>query len=916
MPSTFTTTLPDAQQPSLGNGVEDEVSAEASDDTNYGDYRFQIRETGQSSWGSSATGFAEAVVASDGDVSGTISTIFSSREDGEEYEVRARTETEHVTGAWTSTVAIITKFPGATGVQVDTTSATSVTLFWTDNSDNEDGFIVERREQFRDGFGSWRERADLAANTTSYTDVVQPNTTYEYRIEAYTEDAAATSGSIQTTADDDGIATDRIPAEGWHVVIEDTAGNLIEPTIVDDPMLSPALNDLPTVEIPVTRTGRWDDSAEWERQPMRVYHDGQRQPIEEVQRVRQDPGRAVLIGVGGVELRERVSVDVIEDDAHLVADNLLTNETDLVATVDDPSLTTTADLLQQQAGTEAEWDDRLASPPASTDVYDTTSAGRLATLQTAYFGEAEDGSYQTGTEIIESSSDRWSGGRVVDFETAGLNVYLRRSFSTDHDIPESAVGVAVRIQQPGDGNVGFDITLDGTVLESIPADALTNGETEPDWFQASMGNWSGTLAAGDHTLEVDFNVNSGASDPSVFVDCMAIYDDRHDPGFSETVSGNVLEGPDEYPTDIQAQTIDAVSVRQVVGGRLASDWNNTTGSQAVAISNDSGGTWIEAGNAETVMGQFGSGSTSIRARFTLGGYDSDPSTSPAGRTAPQSVDLYSLYADLENTPLLANRSWEQSLLSVLQDIASYGNFIFEVVWDNSVGALALEWTQAGQRTGDIDPDLVDYSAETDYSSIHRKAIIYGTSVPKSSTISAQHDSWVALDHDWLQETGETVEAVADGTEYERGVDYEIKPNAGELQALSTGASTDGEKLIVRYPQRIRGTFVADSFDATYETFVDDVPAITTGRNADAAALALVQEASEPLHTASVTISASADISLVEAIDLAQLPVDEPMEVWAVENSPRQVTLQLGSREQISETISRIEQRLGAASRKV
>ncbi len=717
---------------------------------------------------------------------------------------------------------------------------------------------------------------------------------------------------------DDGVRTDRVPAQGWHVVVEDTVGNQITPTIVGEPVHRPRLNDLPTVEIPVPDAARWSDSAEWERQPMRVYYDGERLPIEQVQRVRQEPGQAMLVGVGGVDLRERVAVDVIEQDAHLTAEDLIQSETDLVPHVDDPDAETTADLLQQSADSEAEWDDVLETLPGSSGVYETTPTGELRTRQTAYFAEAEDGSISQGTTLSEQSSDRWSGGQVVDFDQSGLDATVSVTVETDHFIPESNVAVAVLTQQPGDGHLGFDVSLDGTTLESISADVLQTGETQPDWYQPTTSSWSGDLAAGSHTVEMQFDESSSADDPSVYVDAILLYDDRYDPNLSTTVSDNVLQDLHEYPTGIQAQTVDAVSVRQVTGGRLEATINDTSGSQAVAMSNDSGATWIEATNSDTVEGEFDDGSTTIRARFTLGGYDADPSTSPAGRTAPQSVDLFELFADLEDTPLLANRSWDQTLLTILQDIARYGNFIFEVRWDPAAGGLAVEWTQAGQRTATVDPGLVDYSTEVDYSSIHRRAVIYGTSVPRSTNgISADLDTWQSLEDDWLLETGERVVDANSGQEYERSQDYELRPNAGEIKPLSTGDIDDGDSIDVSYDRRIRGTFESEDYAGDYEVFIDDVPSITTERNADAAALAIVQETNEPLQTASVTVDVQpGGLSLVEAVDLDKLPVDEPLEVWSVDNSPGQVTMQLGNREEVSETVSRIQERLGATSRKV
>lgn len=911
MPIQVTTTLPDVSAPTLDNGVEDEIGLSWTDVSNYGEYDIQYRETGVTTW-TTEPSVGEA----------TTSANIIGLEDGEEYEVRMRTQTEHVTGAWTTPTSIVTKFPGATGLTVGVVTATSIPLSWTDNSDNEDGFVVERREQFRSGWGEWRERADLAPNTTTFSDGTQPNTTYEYRIRAFTEHTEATSSSVQTTSSDDGVRTDRVPARGWHVVLEGTAGNRFSPSIVGEPTLNPRLNDLPTCEIPVERSDRWDDATQWERAPLRVYHDGVRQPIEEVEDVRQEPGRSVLVGVGGVELRQRVTTDVIERDAHLEAQDLVSTNTSYLANVDDPAASTSADVLQQSVDTQSEWEGALASPSASGDLYE-IATGKLRPRQVGYFVEAENADTQLtiNQTIIDTQSSKWSNDRILEIDEASRNnqaATVAHTFALDHDIASSDVGVAYRLQLPGDGHHGFDISVAGTVVDSVPADALVTGETAPDWFTAG-GSAPPNLTAGNVEIRFECTTASAATDPRIFVDACILFDKRSIAiaDLSETVTNGVLQGPDLYPV-VDVQTADVVTVEQVVGGRLDSTWNKTNGPQAVALSNDSGATWpISASNSQTVEGAFASGSTSLRARFTLAGYDSDSTTSPAGRKAPHEVDLYSLYADLEDVPLLLNRSWDNSLREVLNDIADYGNFIWEVQHAASAG-FSVEWTQAGQRTATVDPDLVDYATDTDFSSIHRKAIINGTLVPASTDgVTATHDTWVALGHDWLAETGEEVVDASDGTAYDRGSDYELRPNVGEIQALSTGTIPAGATLDVSYQRHIRGSYESADFDGTYEEFVDTIPAITTQRNANQAALALVRQASDPLVTASVTIDKQpTGMSLVEAVDVDALPVDQPMEVWSLQDSPQQVQLQLGSREQIAETIQRIQSRLAAASRKV
>ena len=61
-------------------------------------------------------------------------------------------------------------------------SSSEINLSWSDNSDNEDGFKIERKELG----GTYTEIKTLAANVTSYSDTgLNPDTTYYYRIRAY-----------------------------------------------------------------------------------------------------------------------------------------------------------------------------------------------------------------------------------------------------------------------------------------------------------------------------------------------------------------------------------------------------------------------------------------------------------------------------------------------------------------------------------------------------------------------------------------------------------------------------------------------------------------------------------------------------------------------------------------------------------
>ena len=78
----------------------------------------------------------------------------------------------------------------------DVATRTSVPLAWTDNSPDEDGFVVERAEKQNGVLGPWQDIAMLPANTTSFVNTdqdtavgagtkVQTGGSYEYRVSAF-----------------------------------------------------------------------------------------------------------------------------------------------------------------------------------------------------------------------------------------------------------------------------------------------------------------------------------------------------------------------------------------------------------------------------------------------------------------------------------------------------------------------------------------------------------------------------------------------------------------------------------------------------------------------------------------------------------------------------------------------------------
>jgi len=900
--------------PVLGNGVEDEVAVDREatlSDT--GTVRLQIRETGESSWDSNATGWAELTVAYD-----TVTTAFAAREDGEEYEVRARLEYTSKTGAWTSPVSITTQFPGAANLLATAAGETAVDLSWDDNSDNENGFDIERRKEYGSASGPWRTLAEMSPNTETFTDVTaQPARTYQYRILAYTDDVQAYSGTDSATTTDSGVSQDQVPTEGWYVEVDHpNADTPLTPSLLDGVEGPNQVNQLPTASVPIPKRSFWLNSTQLEEQPMRVWHDGERLPIDTLQNVRERPDRVILEGNGGSQLKTKIEQEYVEEEAHVAADEIIT-ATGLAATVDDPTSTVTTDTRMQSGDSQSAWTDRLTT---QTDAMLTKAEnGFLQSRQTAWFVEAEDADTIVRTDgTLFTADDVASNGEIVnipDKERNGSNAYVEHTFTTEHAIPAGEVGVAARHDTYGDfstGNIahGWTVYIDGENIGSYANNVDTNGF---EWVYNTGA--SSDLQPGEHTIRLEMTEQGDIDPPGVNLDCLSLYDARYPPNYGNSVSNQVLSG-DLYPDGVERQTVDATTFQSVVAGELTSAWDDLSGDQAVEISNDQGSNWITAANSTSVSGEFGGGSAQIRARFRLSGYDDDPSTSPAGRKTSQMVDLYDLYADLDDTPLLIDKTYDQGALSALQQIADFGDFIFALRWDSSIDGLRVEWTQPGQRVTDADVSLIDYDTAKINEQTYDRVEIKGQSRSvRDEEVTADVGTAVSLAQSDLVESSGRV-AATDGTVYEEGVDYQLKRIPGTIKALSGGSISDGETLEVDYRWSITGSYEASDAPADPKTLSRSIPSIPSERGCEQAALYLFRVVDEPRIEAEATLDGlDPTVSVVDTLTIPGLPTaGEAVELRGVSESADSPTVRLGSRKTLSEALDRVQSQLQAVSR--
>ncbi|CAL92489.1 hypothetical protein BJ1_gp67 [Halorubrum virus BJ1] len=909
MPVTLTTTLPDEDQPVLGNGVEDEIAVDRETaTTNNGSIRIQARETGESSWDATATGFVEQTAAYD-----TLTPIITGREDGEEYEVRVRSETDYRIGAWTDPVAIIAKFPGAASLVATVLSATEVELTWTDHADNETGQYVVRERRV-DGEW-WPEQIvdDAGPNTESYVDdTVPPDTEVRYRIRAYTEHTSADSNTDTATTDGIGLSRTRVPASGWRVELVDDEGTVLTPTVLEGATPKSTLNDFPRVEIPVPRSDRWRDES-LERAEMRVWRDGERLPIERFERPVQEPERTILHGRGGVELDEDVEIDVGElRDVHDRTEQLIDEETPYLSHVDDPANDIRGDVPMADADSLStftelfdEIDDTDGNEvPVGLDV----EPSRLQTEQVVWLQSGENAA--TKSQLTASNEPYWDD-RAYRLQEVGDT--LSWEFDVEHEVSIDDLALRIRKEQPVEGeSPEIEFRLDGTVIETLPADLDgQGGDAAPTWSSVFIDDVS-SFDPGSHTFTAEVT-GSSSSDGEWIVDGFGAHDEAYPADWSlgdgaDGVENGVIQGPGIYPQSVQITTTDQEAIEQIVGGRLTVDANNTAGNFAVAVSNDAGETWIEELNAEEVVGEFADGSTQLRGRVTLSRYDQNASTSPAIGDGRQELTLVELFADLDDTPFLQGAALSGTVMEVLQQLADNHNFVFELAWDSDQETIAVEWTQPGQRSASTSAAVLDYETEVDAETVVEETLVYGRSQRlRDVEVALSTDIYEDIGDDYIQPGSVQVRDPDTDTEYQIGDDYTVLHNEGVIKATSSGAISDGQTVLVDAETRIAAEYTLPGADGSGDRIRRTVEAASTRQLAEQAALAITRELSEPLEGATVTLDREAD-GLVGALDIEGAPID-PEVVREIETSASEVQVRLGSRESAGEVVDDISRRV-------
>jgi len=323
----------------------------------------------------------------------------------------------------------------------------------------------------------------------------------------------------------------------------------------------------------------------------------------------------------------------------------------------------------QSADTTTEWEN-IYTPEATEPIG--ISNGSLNLLQSAFVQEGEDGSGDLNTEADGSYSD---GSAAELFALGGST--LQWTITPQYDIDASNVGIAFRDESVGSNN-DVEWFFDGEQLDAVTGANKPLGWTDVSdggFYSSGFDGYTGqTLEAGNsYTLEIQTpSGNSG----DYHVDVICVYDRRFNYFFDNDNGGSsgYLDGPELYPGSVETVLDTTGTAFNITSATVTSTWTDTSGTQAIAVSNDNGANFVESTNTATDTFNFTTAGREAITRFTLGRYGSRTTATPQTGYLGQQVDNYTLDVDLNDLVVISRLELSRDHFSNLKTLHDYGDF--------------------------------------------------------------------------------------------------------------------------------------------------------------------------------------------------------------------------------------------------
>lgn len=291
----------------------------------------------------------------------------------------------------------------------------------------------------------------------------------------------------------------------------------------------------------------------------------------------------------------------------------------------------------------------------STDPFDvgTGSTDKLKLAQTNFVFEAENNDTGSTDDVSLSSGSGYSDNGIARFNSLNfVGQEFGFLFTPQYEIPAGNVEVQFRLEYRSND---FEIYIDNTATgdSNLLGEITTDGPDNTQWLNATADGGSGytgdNLQPGTQ-YEVRFEATNDEGGLRHLFDVVSVYDNRFTYDFDNTTDSNdYLSGPELYPVVTQYIEFDNVETRRdITGGRLFTDWNDTSGDQAIGISNDGGANWLTNNNNNVIDKDFASPSRQIKARLRLARFGSRTTATPTEGFKGQEVDDFALDADLDS----------------------------------------------------------------------------------------------------------------------------------------------------------------------------------------------------------------------------------------------------------------------------
>jgi hypothetical protein len=391
--------------------------------------------------------------------------------------------------------------------------------------------------------------------------------------------------------------------------------------------------------------------------------------------------------------------------------------------------------------------------------------------------------------------------------------------------------------------------------------------------------------------------------------------------FDDDNGGNdgYLDGPGFYAR--QTVTFDnAPSAFNVVAGSASVTMNDTSGNQRLQISNDNGATWFPDDGTENnttsvdvAYPQAGSGS---RLRVTLDAWEpSGPqNATPRLNYASQELDAYELRADISQELLLIEETFDNDLASILTAIGEPAERSWGLRTDAN-GDIVVRFVQNGQFDASYAPEFSDRTREK-LGKTYDRVLVKGSNEPESNIPYTASTTFEALPRENILSGSETV--YDDTRNYDRGDDYEINYQTGEIRATSGGDLVVGDAYRVDFRYQARGRFESPDAPADPDELVTTVPGVTSTRLAEQVAFVLASEVDTPRYAAEVTIpDPDPRFDPTDALPPSVLGLPSGIDSLEVRGQPQLtetgLRVRFGTRPPVEATQERLSTQLGRVS---